>query len=407
MQNQNVYLHKLSPKELPVETIEALKEVPYYSKKISLIDDWVPMSSFVDSKLVFSQFKQFIDPNYQSTYTFLSGGTINSPKHIPYTIEDYTKSISSTTRALKITKQLSQNQRVCLLHPFAPWSIGGIFQEAIAKIGCKILVLGLGMNEQRIKKEVLSFNPDVFVGPASLIVKLLSDIDSQKKYESVINAGEVLYPFQRDFFKARKIKSFNIYGMSEFDTLGAECPHGSLHLLFDEFYFEMIRTGVPGNNGLIGELVITPINRQAYKVFRYLSGDQVEISKHEICPCGIKGTIINNVGRENAFFIDGVTISDIDLEHAVEKMKLPLLDYQIRIKTSQSGIIIIQFVFSALKKLYPIELSKIVHSLEHVNIDWEDLIQCKSIEIAPPIQKKKLLPNCSERGKPNRILWEN
>lgn len=408
MNNEKINLFKLSSSEISVSTVSALKEVPYYHDREILVgSSYVSLSTLVDARVVFSNIQQFTVSHNKIAFMFLSGGTINRPKQIPYTYNDYKRSIFCTVNALEMTGKISSNQKTCLLHPFAPWAIGGIFQEALAVIGCHTLVLGLGVNQSRIRAEIKAFNPEVLIGPISLIVKVLGSIYKNISCRIVINAGELLHIHQKHFLESIGVTVCNIYGMSEFDTLGAECSYGSIHLMHDEFNFELIGNGnYCSHNLLTGELVVTPLHRQSFRVFRYRTGDQIQISTKKHCSCGLSGPIIHKIGREAAYYIDGVTINEMELAYAVEKMKLPIQDYQLKAKNGLDGIVTFQFNFSAVKMLNKDELNKIIICLKQVNIDWEDLIRCQSIHIAHPQQLKKVDQQFTERGKLKRIVWE-
>ena len=61
-----------------------------------------------------------------------------------------------------------------------------------------------------------------------------------------------------------------------------------MHILDPAVYTEVINreTGEPVNPGEAGELVITPLEREASPLIRFATSDKVILRNHEECPCG-------------------------------------------------------------------------------------------------------------------------
>ncbi|SHN26574.1 phenylacetate--CoA ligase family protein [Actinacidiphila paucisporea] len=76
------------------------------------------------------------------------------------------------------------------------------------------------------------------------------------------------------------------YGSTETGSLAGECPEGRLHLWSDRVLFEVYdpSTGRLSREGS-GQLVATPLYREAMPLLRYNIEDHVEVSGEE-CPCG-------------------------------------------------------------------------------------------------------------------------
>jgi phenylacetate-CoA ligase len=87
------------------------------------------------------------------------------------------------------------------------------------------------------------------------------------------------------------------YGATETGSLAGECPLGQLHLWADRAVFEVHdpRTGVTGVDGR-GQLVVTPLFRQAMPLLRYNIEDEVEVS-YEQCACGWHLPTVRVLGR--------------------------------------------------------------------------------------------------------------
>jgi phenylacetate-CoA ligase len=96
------------------------------------------------------------------------------------------------------------------------------------------------------------------------------------------------------------------YGATETGSLAGECPSGRLHLWADRAIFEVYNplTGKATSTGA-GQLVVTPLFREAMPLLRYNLGDDVEVSYDE-CDCGWHLPTVRVLGR-SAF---GYTVGD-------------------------------------------------------------------------------------------------
>ncbi|MEV4511730.1 AMP-binding protein [Dactylosporangium sp. NPDC049525] len=87
------------------------------------------------------------------------------------------------------------------------------------------------------------------------------------------------------------------YGSTETGSLAGECPHGHLHLWADRAIFEVHdpATGRTSPDGS-GQLVVTPLFREAMPLLRYNLEDNVEVS-YDGCPCGWHLPTVRVLGR--------------------------------------------------------------------------------------------------------------
>jgi phenylacetate-CoA ligase len=104
------------------------------------------------------------------------------------------------------------------------------------------------------------------------------------------------------------------YGATETGSLAGECPYGRLHLWADRALFEVHdpRTGRTTPTGR-GQLVVTPLYREAMPLLRYAIEDDVEIT-HPDCPCGWVLPVVRVLGRYRA---DAARLTQIDVEELV------------------------------------------------------------------------------------------
>lgn len=87
------------------------------------------------------------------------------------------------------------------------------------------------------------------------------------------------------------------YGSTETGSLAGECEHGRMHLWADRAIFEVYHpeTGEVTGSG-VGQLVVTPLFREAMPLLRYNLADDVEVSTAD-CPCGWALPTVRVLGR--------------------------------------------------------------------------------------------------------------
>ncbi|HEX6352813.1 AMP-binding protein [Actinophytocola sp.] len=87
------------------------------------------------------------------------------------------------------------------------------------------------------------------------------------------------------------------YGSTETGSLAGECEHGRMHLWADRAIFEVYHpeTGEVTETG-VGQLVVTPLFREAMPLLRYNLEDDVEVTMDD-CPCGWALPTVRVLGR--------------------------------------------------------------------------------------------------------------
>ncbi|GHD19690.1 phenylacetate--CoA ligase [Streptomyces violarus] len=111
------------------------------------------------------------------------------------------------------------------------------------------------------------------------------------------------------------------YGSTETGSLAGECPEGRLHLWADRVLFEVFdpRTGRFTREGA-GQLVVTPLHRQAMPLLRYNLEDSVDIS-YDPCACGWVLPTVKVLGRAIYGHRVGTTlITQYELEDLVYRL---------------------------------------------------------------------------------------
>ena len=134
---------------------------------------------------------------------------------------------------------------------------------------------------------------------------------------ALLVAGEPLSPARRDrIAQVWNAPVVQEYGASETGGLAGECPYGNLHLWADRAIFEVYdpATGRTTPDGA-GELVVTPLFREAMPLLRYHLGDRVEVTYRD-CPCGWVLPVVRVIGRSAT----GAELTQVDLEEVVFRL---------------------------------------------------------------------------------------
>lgn len=108
------------------------------------------------------------------------------------------------------------------------------------------------------------------------------------------------------------------YGATETGSLAGQCPSGNLHLWADRAIFE-VRDPVTGRCTPAGrgQLVVTPLHREAMPLLRYNTEDEVDVSTAD-CPCGWTLPTVRILGRTAfAAGAGGVELTQVGVEELV------------------------------------------------------------------------------------------
>ncbi len=121
------------------------------------------------------------------------------------------------------------------------------------------------------------------------------------------------------------VTAYDSYGMSEMYGPGAafECPErNGLHIWHDMYLSEIIdpKTGEVLEPGERGELVVTPLVKEAMPLLRYRTGD-ITMFLEEECPCGRGMKIARLHGRsDDMLVIRGINVFPSQIEHVLRSV---------------------------------------------------------------------------------------
>jgi phenylacetate-CoA ligase len=162
--------------------------------------------------------------------------------------------------------------------------------------------------------------------PTPAITRTLEDsgvIERIKLRSAILGAEPWTEQMREDIEKRLNIKAHDIYGLSEIMGPGvaADCEyHKGLHFYVDHFIPEILNpdTLEPCQEGEVGELVITPVTKEALPLFRYRTKDLTSISS-DACECGRTLPRISRFkGRtDDMLIIRGVNVFPSQVEAAL------------------------------------------------------------------------------------------
>jgi phenylacetate-CoA ligase len=118
------------------------------------------------------------------------------------------------------------------------------------------------------------------------------------------------------------VTAYDSYGLSELFGPGVafECPErDGLHIWHDCFYVEIIdpKTGERVSDGERGELVVTPLVKEAMPLLRYRTGD-VTVKMEDGCICRRGQKIARITGRsDDMLVIRGINVFPSQVEHVL------------------------------------------------------------------------------------------
>ena len=144
--------------------------------------------------------------------------------------------------------------------------------------------------------------------------------------DSVLCYGETLSSEKRRILEDRlKCKVYDFYSHHESVAMAAECEHGSMHLMDDFAYHELVNekgeeTAVEEGRELVG----TGLYNLAMPLIRYCTGDKVRLDRSQaFCPCGRNlRTVMKIIGKQADYLKtpDGRVLGAV-MSHSIDEAK--------------------------------------------------------------------------------------
>lgn len=270
-----------------------------------------------------------------------SSGTTGRPKAVFFSKSDLENSAELIARSLFMIgarkSDILQNSMT-----YGLFTGAFVMHYGAEKLGILVIPAGPGNTERQINlmlefgTTMLHMTPSYALYVASVIHdKGIEPKRDLKLKRAILGAEPYSEETRRKIEEMLGIDVFNCYGLTEMNGpgVGFECPEKSgLHIWEDNFLIEIINpdTGEPVEEGEVGELVLTTLNREAMPLIRYRTRDLTKIIT-EPCPCGRTHRKITRIlGRsDDMFIVKGVNIFPQQIEQVLMGIKGVAQNYQI------------------------------------------------------------------------------
>ncbi|WNO60689.1 phenylacetate--CoA ligase family protein [Rheinheimera sp. MMS21-TC3] len=184
-------------------------------------------------------------------------------------------------------------------------------------------LLGFLNTIKKIKPKMLFGYPSVY----HLLAKTAKqhNIDmSALGIKVIFVTSERLYPYQRELIsEVFAAPVANGYGGRDAGFIAHECPHGSMHLSYEDIIVEIIDpNGQVLPNGQSGEIVVTHLATSEFPFIRYRTGDIGTLATKP-CSCGRGLPVLEAIeGRSTDFVVasDGTMMHGLSLIYILREI---------------------------------------------------------------------------------------
>jgi phenylacetate-CoA ligase len=332
-------LAKLQLRRLQSTVAWVYERVPYYRdaldalgvkpRDVKSLDD-VRLLPFTDKTALRDTypFGMFAVPMEKVVRVHSSSGTTGKPIVVGYTRGDL-NTWSECTARVASSAGVVESDRVQMAFLYGMFTGGWGMHYGIERIGATVFPAGSGNTERHLMM-LQDFGTTALVGTPSYALYLAemaekAGIDVTALPLRVgLFGGEPSGEGMRAEIEARLgIIATDNYGLSEVMGPGVsgECEHQrGLHLNEDHFLFELVEaaTGEPVAEGGEGELVITPLTKEAFPVLRYRTHDLTTLDTAP-CGCGRTNARMRKVRTrtDDMLIIRGVNVFPSQIEDAL------------------------------------------------------------------------------------------
>ncbi|MDR0980295.1 MAG: phenylacetate--CoA ligase [Methanocalculaceae archaeon] len=207
---------------------------------------------------------------------------------------------------------------------------GGLgFHYGAERIGCAVVPAGVGNTKRQIEMiqdfgvNAIHCTPSYAMHLTEVAEDMHANLDSLRI--GVFGAEAWSENMRRDLENRLNIKAYDSYGMSELFGPGVafECPEqDGLHIWHDCYIVEIIdpKTGEVLPAGEKGEMVVTPLVKEAMPLLRYRTGD-ITMLMEDDCPCGRGQKIARLFGRsDDMLTVRGINVFPSQIEHVLKNI---------------------------------------------------------------------------------------
>ncbi|MDR1699839.1 MAG: phenylacetate--CoA ligase [Lachnoclostridium sp.] len=394
----NVEFYRRKMQELGLEpgdinTIEDIKKLPFTTKD-DLRENY--------------PFGLFAVPDSEVVRVHASSGTTGKATVVGYTRRDIENWSECVARVL-VMAGVNKSDKVQVSYGYGLFTGGLGLHYGAENLGATVIPMSSGNTKRQITM-MEDFGCHAIACTPSYLLHLTEALEDSGAIEriqlrsAILGAEPWTEQMREDIERRLGIHAHDIYGLSEIMGPGvaADCVHHKgLHFYSDHFVPEVLNpdTFESCKEGEVGELVITPVTKEALPLFRYRTKDLTSIT-YAPCECGRTLPRISRfTGRtDDMLIIRGVNIFPSQVEAA-------LLDVS---ETSPHYLLIVDRVGSldTLEVWVEVEerfFSDEIRNLETLTQKIAHILQ-QALGVAPKV--KLVEPRTIERseGKAKRVI---
>ncbi|MDW7990248.1 MAG: phenylacetate--CoA ligase [Archaeoglobaceae archaeon] len=292
-------------------------------------------------------FGLFAVPRSEIVRIHTSSGTSGKPKVVGYTAKDLETWTNLVARCLYMVG-LRKGDVFQNMVNYALFTGGLGIHHGAERIGAITVPAGVGNTERQVQYMVDFGTTAIHSTPSyALHVKEVADemglLDKLKLRIGCFGAEPWSSNTRKRLEDSFGIKAYDSYGLSEMNGPGVafECKeqHG-LHIWIDHYLVEIVdpKTGERVGEGEKGELVLTPLTKEAMPILRYRTGDITTI-ENDKCACGrTHPRIMRILGRsDDMLIVRGVNVFPSQIEHVL--MQIPEVGDNFQILLTRKGFL--------------------------------------------------------------------
>ena len=224
-----------------------------------------------------------------------SSGTTGSPVIVPSTQKDVDDWATMFARCYELAG-ITKKDRIQITPGSGLWTAGIGFQAGCEKLGAMAVPMGPGNTEKQLMM-MQDLKSTVICATSSYALLLAEQVEARgigkniKLKKGIIGSERWGDKMRERIQSILGIELYDIYGLTECygPGIGINCDksEAGMHIFDDYIYVEILdpQTGLPVEDGQIGEITLTTLVKEGAPLFRFRTHDLAAFVT-EKCPCG-------------------------------------------------------------------------------------------------------------------------
>jgi phenylacetate-CoA ligase len=296
-----------------IKTLGDIQKIPF-TKKQDLRDGY--------------PFGFFAVPMKKIVRIHTTSGTTGKPTVVGYTQKDLDTWADLIARNMTMVG-VGENDIFQNMVNYGMFTGGLGFHYGAEKIGMTVIPSATGNTKRQIEM-IMDFGvttihctPSYAMHLSEIAEEMGASLDSLRT--GIFGAEPWSESVRQTLEKRLGLTAYDSYGLSELFGPGVafECPErDGLHIWHDCFFVEIIdpKTGEQVSDGERGELVVTPLVKEAMPLLRYRTGD-ITVKMEDGCLCRRGQKIARITGRsDDMLVIRGINVFPSQIEHVLLKI---------------------------------------------------------------------------------------